>query len=64
MLISLAIENRNKQGIKEIPVVIFTTDIDAINIKHKIFSLTVLFPIKNNNNKLEANPTSFYLPEI
>jgi hypothetical protein len=54
--ISLAKDNRNKQEVKEIPVIVFTTSIDTINYNYKIFSLSVPYPVKNNKNKLEANP--------
>ena len=54
--ISLAKNNRNRQEVKEIPVIVFTTSIDTINLNYKIFSLLVQYPVKNNKNKLEANP--------
>jgi|SRR5215212_6446623 len=54
--ISLAKNIRNRQKVKEIPVIVFTTSIDTINSNYKIFSVLVTYPVKNNKNKLEANP--------
>ena len=54
--ISLAKNNRTKKVVEKIPVIVLTTSIDTINSNYKIFSLLVQYPVKNNKNKLEANP--------
>jgi len=54
--ISLAKQNRLKPLIDRIPVVVFTTLIDAIDCDYKIFFYTIPYPVKSRNNTIEADP--------
>jgi hypothetical protein len=55
--ISLAEQNRKiaRNSIDKIPVVIFTTLIDAVNCDYRIFWLMVPYPVKQNYGKMQAD---------
>jgi hypothetical protein len=54
--ISICDKNAMKQTIETIPVVVFTTLIDAVSWDYKIFSLMVPYPVKMNKmNQVEAD---------
>ena len=59
--ISLSAQNRLKSIIDHIPVVMFTTLIDMIDCDYKIFFYTISYPVKINNNTVEANPDDLHL---
>jgi|GEM_PF-1551452 hypothetical protein len=54
--ISLAEQNRLKPLTDLIPVVVFTTLIDAVSCDYKIFCYTIPYPVKRKNNTVEADP--------
>jgi hypothetical protein len=56
--ISLAEQNRCKPAIDHVPVVVFTTMMDAINRDYKIFFHTISYPVKTRNNNIKADPDS------
>lgn len=59
--ISLAEQNRSKPKIDRIPVIVFTTLIDVINCDYKIFFHAVSYPVKIENNMVEADPDNLHL---
>jgi hypothetical protein len=59
--ISLSAQNRSKSMIDHIPVVVFTTLIDMIECRYKIFFYTISYPVKIKNNTVQANPDDLHL---
>jgi hypothetical protein len=57
--IRLAEQNTNKSIINHIPVVTFTTLIDAVNCDYKVFSFMIPYPVKKINNEYEPDADEF-----